>query len=555
MPAQQAADGPPAPHAGAPDPADPADGPPDPEASDVTRLLCQSVYARPNRIGDLKRAWRRARGREARERRPRRSHRRRILLEGSDDCPPLGEAAAQWVVDHVLHGPARAVPSYGFDLPAVVAHSVRARRLRRLRRAAVLAALLFLAWLRPEAAVLWGGAVLLSLGLAWTTRGVGFFPLAVLVVPWILAANDTAGARPGTVGWMLWLPLAYLGAMTAVCLVDRLVVLRSLAALQHGRGTPVPRPWAGVLAARKIARLADADDAWLPYDEATQRFIGAGRETWHAAHFAIPLRPKEKGAQITPFTEEELLGHLGQALRQLGRGEAEITDPLPGFAVDRVVALQAPLWLLHIRKPERGVPDPRGQGRRSPTSHPERIYLRAQTVSWSGQVVVTTFVHCALEAGDLRLTLRPHVMTPLYNEFLVLANPLRLRGPRLAGWLAAQAVPDAVARTAAVWRRAAGKGPRSRRREEKDPVSLRDRYSFEEILDMHQSDDATRHVVLMETCAFRTVAEFLKERGVDTALYEKQVATVINTIQVFGDNTAPIQAVAAGQSAAGVSQQ
>ncbi|QEV21035.1 hypothetical protein CP975_28895 [Streptomyces alboniger] len=32
---------------------------------------------------------------------------------------------AQWVLDHVLHGPPVPVPSYGFDLTPVVAHSLR----------------------------------------------------------------------------------------------------------------------------------------------------------------------------------------------------------------------------------------------------------------------------------------------------------------------------------------------------------------------------------------------------------------------------------------------
>lgn len=31
---------------------------------------------------------------------------------------------------------------------------------------------------------------------------------------------------------------------------------------------------------------------------------------------------------------------------------------------------------------------------------------------------------------------------------------------------------------------------------------------------MHQSDDAKRHVVLMQTCLFRTVYEYLEDVGV-----------------------------------------
>ncbi|MER6128686.1 hypothetical protein ABT173_40225 [Streptomyces sp. NPDC001795] len=61
---------------------------------------------------------------------------------------------------------------------------------------------------------------------------------------------------------------------------------------------------------------------------------------------------------------------------------------------------------------------------------------------------------------------------------------------------------------------------------------------------MHQADDAKRHVVLMQTCIFRTVSEYLEELGVDTAPYEHQVAAVITNIQIYGDNNAPIQNVA-----------
>jgi len=61
---------------------------------------------------------------------------------------------------------------------------------------------------------------------------------------------------------------------------------------------------------------------------------------------------------------------------------------------------------------------------------------------------------------------------------------------------------------------------------------------------MHQADDAKRHVVLMQTCVFRTISAYLEELGVDTVAYERQVAAVITNIQVYGDNNAPIQNIA-----------
>ncbi|MGW1023637.1 hypothetical protein ACWD4J_07930 [Streptomyces sp. NPDC002577] len=157
--------------------------------------------------------------------------------------------------------------------------------------------------------------------------------------------------------------------------------------------------------------------------------------------------------------------------------------------------------------------------------------------------MVSVFVHAALEAGELRLTVRSQVITPVYNELRVAGTPVVKRGPRLLGWLVAQSILDAVAGPVALWRFVTRLGLGGRREEGraegKDPVSLPDRYSTEEVTDMHQSDDAKRHVVLTQTCIFRTVSEYLEEVGVDTAPYERQVAAVITNIQVYGDNNAP----------------
>ncbi|MFE7994547.1 hypothetical protein [Streptomyces shenzhenensis] len=285
----------------------------------------------------------------------------------------------------------------------------------------------------------------------------------------------------------------------------------------------------------------------LPYDH-PETFVGAGRYVWGVADIGIPLNPKDSEVSIKPFGERELLRRMGDALRELGRGAREITDPLPGFSVTEILGLPSELWLRRTRAAKLELPDLRGRGRRSPSSVPDRLYLRAQCVSWDGQVVVTLFAHAALEAGELRLTLRPHVMTPLYNELRVTDSPVAKRGARLYGWVVVQSLLDAVHGPLALWRLvtrlALGVQSEGGRAEEKDPVSLRDRYSTEEVTDMHQADDAKRHVVLMQTCVFRTVSAYLEELGVDTVAYERQVAAVITNIQVYGDNNAPIQNVA-----------
>ncbi len=535
----------------------------DPTSSEVTRLLCQAVYTRPDRVKAVKVWWRKILGKEQKPNKPRRSTRRRIYLEGSDDCPPRGEPMAQWVRDHVLHGPPLPVPSYGFDLVPVIAHSLRARRRRWLRRVLVLLLAAAVAYAVPRAALVWGGAVLLACLMWWAglraarkgkkSRLAPSPRLAYLVlcVPWILAvvpyepiSGEAVALRTG----LLLLPFVLLAGVVLVCVGDRLMARAALSGIVRDGIASDRLPWASAKATRRMALISNEQTrSELPYDH-PETFVGAGRYVWGVADIGIPLKPKDPEVSVKSFGERELLRRMGDALRELGRGAREITDPLPGFSVTEVLGLPSDLWLRRTGAAKLELPDLRGLGRRSPSSVPDRLYLRAQCVSWDGQVVVSVFAHAALEAGELRLTLRPHVMTPLYSELSVADAPVAKRGMRLCGWLVVQALLDAFDGPLALWRLVTrlGLGVQSEdgRAEEKDPVSLRDRYSTEEVTDMHQADDAKRHVVLMQTCIFRTVSEYLEELGVDTAPYERQVAAVITNIQVYGDNNAPIQNVA-----------
>ncbi len=526
-------------------------------------MLCQAVYTRPDRVKAVKAWWRTIRGRDKKPNKPRRSTRRRIYLEGSDDCPPLGEPMAQWVRDHVLHGPPLPVPSYGFDLVPVVAHSLRARRRRWLRRVLVLLLAAAVAYAVPRAAAVWGAAVLLACLMRWValraSRKGKKSKLApsprvaylILCVPWLLAVvpyepvhGEAVTLRSG----LLLLPFVLLVGAALVCMGDRLTARAALSRIVR-EGIAADRlPWVAAKAGRGMAPISSEQTRReLPYDH-SEGFVGAGRDVWGVADIGIPLKHKDPEESVESFGEAELLRRMGEALRELGRGAREITDPLPGFSVREIVGLPSELWLRRTRAAKLELPDLRGRGRRSPSSVPDRLYLRAQCISWDGQVVVNVFAHAALEAGELRLTLRPHVMTPLYNELRVTDAPVAKRGTRLFGWIAVQALLDSVDGPLALWRFVTrlglGEQVDDGRAEEKDPVSLRDRYSTEEVTDMHQSDDAKRHVVLMQTCIFRTVSEYLEELGVDTAPYERQVAAVITNIQVYGDNNAPIQNVA-----------
>jgi hypothetical protein len=513
--------------------------------------------------------WRKLRGKGGKPAKPRRSARRRIYLEGADDSPPLGESNAQWVLDHVLHGPPLPVPSYGFDLVPVLAHSLRARRLRWMRRICIILLIALVSWAAPRAAVIWGGAILLSLITRWasfrgarkgrTTRLARFprFAYLVLVLPWVLTLLPYSSISDGALALrtgLVLLPFVALMTTALVCAIDRFMTRATLGVLAREGVSSDHLPWLGLRARGRVSDIKTAQSRpELPYDP-MERFVGAGRDVWGAANIDIPLKPKDPKESVRAFGEADLLRRVGNALIKLGRGKHEITDPLPGFSMTPVQGLPEAMWLQRTRDSKVELPDLRGLGRKSPSGKPDRLYLRAQCISWGGQVVVNVFIHAALEAGELRLTVRPHVMTPLYNELRGVTGALSKRGLRLLGWITMQSLLDATTGPVAAWRIAARLGEKNEvRAKEEDPVSLRDRYSTEEISDMHQSDDARRHVVLRQSCIFRTVDTFLDELGVDTAAYERQVAAVMTNIQVFGDNNAPIQNVA-GNGISNVSQ-
>ncbi|WP_328497988.1 hypothetical protein OHS59_38760 [Streptomyces sp. NBC_00414] len=451
----------------------------------------------------------------------------------------------------------------------MTAHSLRARRRRWARRLCILILCALVAHVLPWAFGIWAAAVIAALLLRWTAfrakrrSGKGRWTpsrrlaYVVLLAPWLLAPVPIGPVGGDVFELRLEVALLPFGLAAVVAVayaVDRLVTRSALGALTRDGVSSDDLPWVAAKAGRRMSDIGkEQSQLALPYDT-SECFVGAGRDVWGPARISIPLTPKDADESVKPFGEAELLRRTGTALNELGRGAREITDPLPGFSMERVLGLPAARWLQRTRETKVELPDLTGLGRRSPSGVPDRLYLRAQCISWDGQIVVSVFVHAALEAGELRLTIRPHVMTPLYNELRVTAAPARTRGARLLRWLAAQALLDTAAGPLAVWRLVARLGEKTESRaEEEDPVSLRDRYSTEEVTDMHQSDDAKRHVVLMQSCVFRTVAEYLDEQGIDLVAYERQVATVTNNILVYGDNNAPIQNVA-GSGISGVGQ-
>ncbi|MFR0358438.1 hypothetical protein [Streptomyces sediminimaris] len=461
--------------------------------SDVTRRLCTALYARPARVGE---------------------------------SMPLGETRLLRLVRDVLRDPARSVPSYGFDLVPVLVHGVRVRRRRRLRLVALAAVLCLVTVWAPVSALSWLGV----LGFAWVVGSSGLgWVLIPLVGYWVFAMIS---AQKHDTYHELWirsteLPFVLASAVALVYVVDGVVTRSARGRVSADGGTRERLPSVGPRALRRVA-LADSrqNATALPYD-AQGRFIGAGREARGAAEIRVPLRPGRPERSVEALREAEVLESIRAALTTAGHGEGgpgstEETAPLPGFSVARVLALPAALWLERSRSGTAAPETAGGLGR------PERPYLRAQCVSWQGHLVVSLFVHVALQAGELRLTLRPQVMGPL--------RPL----PEPSGPAALEGLRGAAELGLTLWRRLRKTSPEPGPAEPDGPLSLRDALSLPEISDLHQKGDAERLVELMQTAVLNAVEALLERHGFATEAFSDR-RTVINSIQVLGDNNAGIQ--------------
>ncbi|MFI6622774.1 hypothetical protein [Streptomyces sp. NPDC050528] len=546
--------------------------------SEVTRRLCAAAHARPDRLEPVRAAWRhlhaygfgpdsvralRASARPVRRRRP-----------PERLCPPLGEPLAKWTIGKVLLARARAVPSFDYDLGPVLAHCLAARRQWRVRRTVLLVVLAWIAWRFPLGVALWAVAGLLATTVArfpgrrrrWRSRAWAG-ALTLLLVPLTLVVLGPTSQLGGeTLRALEFAALAFL----AVRIVDRLVALVRALACDRVHGDR--RPWAGP---RKRARIAMIERAQelnaLPYElfesdyyAAQWRFIGAGKSPWgrHTISIKMQGKPDEEDETVRKdfeaFTIEELLSAVRDDLEDLTVSEPPF-HPL-SCRVREIWGVPDRRWVRLPRDPAGSDPGEERNWEQAQEATASgvatRRYLSAQVGTWSGQLVVTALASAVIEGRELHFVLRPHVLSPLFNEVEEAVDPELLRRVSTFAQVPVQASGDLVVLVRTGWRilkwcarehteRATDEGEFRKVPKKPLPVSLRERYSPVYTSDMHVSEDAVRHIEIIQSRMFTTVQDFLEDRGVDVTEYERQVQNIMTIVQA-GDNSI-IQASTAGR--------
>jgi hypothetical protein len=194
------------------------------------------------------------------------------------------------------------------------------------------------------------------------------------------------------------------------------------------------------------------------------------------------------------------------------------------------------------------------EGRQTPSGHLSRRYLAAQVVDWEGQIVVTVFAHAALEGKTLHFVTRPHVLAPLKKEVRVvpaedwalvrkiLLAPVHALGDTVAlahrsyGILIralSSLVPGVLGRA---MRQQVAKALDEAAQDDNSPVSLREHCALVEPDDMHETEDAARHISILQSRMFSTVSAFLDDHDVFTGEFRRQAEQFVTKVFINGDH-------------------
>lgn len=300
----------------------------------------------------------------------------------------------------------------------------------------------------------------------------------------------------------------------------------------------------------------------------------------------IPLdQPRDDDHEAKAFTASDLLEHIKRNVTSQGVGDdtahglayrpgsanggphlratPHFTYGLPDLKVDTVRATpfpgtkEHPILRFGIVRLDTGHTVAE---ERSPSAHPDRRYVRAVSVSWDGQLVVSLYASAALQGHYLHIMIRPYILAPIVSE-LKSADKLVKRHLLMRACAAIRLTVREFASAAKYLRDLTG-NPRERVKY-KDPRptgrSTRERYALRYLENMHQDDDAQRIIRIVERKIVAVTVDYLHGRNISTGEFEAQIITnienhVIGGGAIFsGTFTGPV-AAATGTSATATAQ-
>ncbi|MCE7008078.1 hypothetical protein LWC34_35435 [Kibdelosporangium philippinense] len=238
--------------------------------------------------------------------------------------------------------------------------------------------------------------------------------------------------------------LVMMGGMLATLITDRLIVWRHLTRRFNWNAGPIADPLTDnrpVLSMsgtfmRELRRIGEVereshtqDGAAIVVYRGFSPFVGAGMEygPWSVA---VPLRPLE-GKEQKPLTTDVLYAEIRKALSGLGRATPLTpSERLSSLRIADQVMVPADELIDHLADPASRM-ILKGQGHppyprlsiedmerlRAEPEEWARYYLCVQVETWDRELVLSVFIHAAMDDTTLYVEWTPYVLLPIKQQY------------------------------------------------------------------------------------------------------------------------------------------
>ncbi|SEF29499.1 hypothetical protein SAMN05421837_104725 [Amycolatopsis pretoriensis] len=363
--------------------------------------------------------------------------------------------------------------------------------------------------------------------------------------------------------------------MLVILIADRVVVWRTVRRY-FGRRARVPggeRPSPDRLALlfspprlrrglerHRAGRVGESPDARVPLIVYRGRnpFVGAGTSVtpWS---LALPLEQLGSAAE-EPLTTARFYEEVGKAVEELQRHAALSPDErLRDLRVEGMVFSPAEGLIDRVHDPVtkpylRGVSEPPAHF--LPTEEAQRIYHRPrewaryylcfQVETWNRELVLSAFLHAAVEESTLYIEWTPCVLPPIRQEFragdTMTADWWRPVWQGFLRWLKLPVTgPGRFWAALKVIRPLPHDGHTLNADRYGSARTLRELGAADAARDYFQVVDAERYTKLLESRLVPAISKVLSDSGYSPASFERRVAAVTtNNVTIHGSNTGPM---------------
>jgi hypothetical protein len=173
---------------------------------------------------------------------------------------------------------------------------------------------------------------------------------------------------------------------------------------------------------------------------------------------------------------------------------------------------------------------------RSPAGRSERHYIRATSSSFDGQLVVSVYVNVVLQGHYVRVLMRPYVLQPLGFDLMTAYDLASWNPPTLAYYGIMVTIRGYLKLAARIGRGNDGTGQGRRAKPGLPGLrSTRESYARPYVNNIHQAEDSSRVVQVLQEKIFTATMDYLRKRNIDIEDYQRQIQNILYSYTIMGD--------------------